>query len=66
MNKYKDKSKVRDFRAWRSCRRKVGFPTRAAAERSGQDVYQCRICGRWHRTGSNARLAAALRRRRAF
>ncbi len=36
-----------------ACGRKLGFPTREAAqaENKGQRAYVCTVCGKWHLTG---------------
>src|SRR5262245_33694353 len=35
---------------------KVGFPSKGAAEKTGQRVYRCPLCKYWHRTGPVRRL----------
>jgi Zn-finger protein len=45
------------------CESKKPFPNReAAAQQHGNDVYQCKFCSKWHRTGSAAMLANGLTR----
>ncbi len=64
MNKYaKQSHKAQKARLrWRMCERKVKFPTEEAAYQKGQQTYRCRFCGQWHRSGSIAKLTAALRK----
>lgn len=48
----------------RACLSKKAFATADEARQPGQDIYRCRHCGQWHRTGAAAALAAVLGRRR--
>ncbi len=66
-NKYRAQSKAaqRARRKIRMCERKVGFLNAAAARQPGQDIYKCRHCELWHRTGQLASLLALTRRVRA-
>lgn len=68
MNKFwKQSSPARvSFRVWRACARKKGFPTAEAAHQRGQEVYRCRHCGQWHRSGALGKLVAAVRSKRSF
>jgi len=50
---------------YNACDRKKAFPTHEAALRKGQDVYHCRFCRQYHRTGSLAQLANNLTKRHA-
>lgn len=49
-----------------ACDRKRAYETEAAAMQPGQMHYQCRYCGKWHRSGSavrQAKIAAAIQGR---
>lgn len=65
-NKYRAQSKVAQLarRRYKACESKKPFPNREAAQQHGNDVYLCRFCGQWHRTGSIAQLANRLTRLR--
>lgn len=64
MNKYKrlaKKSREMTIKA-QSCDRKKKFNNKSEAElNKGQDVYLCRFCGKWHRSGSIGRTLIKLR-----
>lgn len=48
----------------RGCKSKRAYPTReAAAAQKGNDVYQCKFCHQWHRTGAIAALANTMAKR---
>lgn len=66
MNKYADESRraQAERKRARACGMKVAYPSAEAAFQKGQHVYQCQYCRLWHRSGSLARLAAAVRSRR--
>jgi hypothetical protein len=53
---------MNQFQLWKSCLRKKAFPTAEAAYQKGQEIYRCRYCGLWHRTGGTLKLLAQLRR----
>lgn len=67
MNKFLAQSRSAQAarRKVRMCERKVGYSSAEAARQKGQDVYQCKHCGLWHRTGQLAALLALTRRIRA-
>lgn len=67
MNKYRAQSKAahREYKKLRACIRKVRFDTADEARRKGQDIYQCKHCGGWHRSGSVYTLANTLLRKHA-
>lgn len=50
------------LRKWKTCDRKKAYDTREAAFQKGQEVYQCRYCGKFHRSGSLSKLIATVRR----
>ncbi len=64
MNKFRAQSNAAQAarRKFRMCERKVGFPTAEAPRQPGQDIYRCKYCGQWHRTGQLAALLAMARR----
>lgn len=67
MNKYASQSRKAQrsrIRA-RSCENKKAFESADEARQKGQDIYKCRHCGKWHRTGQLASLLALTRRIRA-
>jgi hypothetical protein len=51
---------AREFRRWKMCERKRKYATREEAFQKGQEVYQCKHCGYWHRSGSLASLVAKV------
>ncbi|MDE2098703.1 MAG: hypothetical protein KGL39_15725 [Patescibacteria group bacterium] len=53
---------ARSFQLWKSCQRKRAYPTKELAYQKGQQVYRCRHCGHWHRSGALAKLNAQLKR----
>jgi len=65
MNKYLAESRAsqRARRKRRMCDDKVRYPTAEAARQKGQDIYFCKHCRHWHRSGAVAQLAARLMRR---
>jgi Zn-finger protein len=50
------------LRQWKTCTRKKAYPSREAAFQKGQEVYQCRYCHQFHRSGSLSKLVAALQK----
>lgn len=59
--------KNHSYYLWKSCVRKQAHDTReAAAAQKGMDVYQCRHCGKWHRTSGVGKLVNQLRRTKKF
>jgi ribosomal protein L28 len=64
MNKYRSKSKQAERRRYQACGRKKTYASMEEAVHLGQLVYRCRYCGKFHRSGQVATLAAELRRRR--
>lgn len=69
MNKYARYSKVESTRAalqrFAMCEVKRPYTRRRYARRTGNDVYFCRYCGKWHTSGLIGRLAAQSRKARA-
>ncbi len=65
MNKYRAESRKaqKARRQERMCERKAAYETREEAYQKGQESYHCPYCGKWHRSGSVAKLAAMLRRK---
>lgn len=41
-------------RAEKMCRQKRSFATEEEAFQKGQRIYQCPLCGNWHRSGQQA------------
>jgi Zn-finger protein len=63
-NKYRAQSRAAqaERRKFRMCDRKVGYATPDEARQRGQDIYQCKHCHLWHRTGQLASLLALTRK----
>jgi hypothetical protein len=63
MNKYKQLSE--EARALRSkvkmCLSKRAYNTKEAAMQKSQRVYQCKHCGKWHRSGQFAKFVNYLK-----
>jgi hypothetical protein len=51
---------ARDFKRWKTCERKKKFESADAAFQKGQHVYQCRYCGKWHRSGALTKFIVQL------
>jgi hypothetical protein len=64
-NKYADKAKTARAarRRHNHCTRKVAYETEGDAYQKGQVTYQCRYCGKFHRSGSLADMTSYLRKR---
>jgi hypothetical protein len=65
MNKYKQFAKrAREVgHRYSSCERKRVFDTREEAFQKGQEVYHCKYCGKWHRTGQIHKLVSFSKRK---
>lgn len=63
MNKYKDKSRLARLlrKIAKMCLNKKAFETEEEAFQQGQRIYQCKHCGKWHRSGQMATFIAELR-----
>lgn len=53
------------LRKWKTCTRKRAYPTREAAFQKGQEVYRCRYCRQFHRSGSLSKLVALVRKEKS-
>jgi hypothetical protein len=64
MNKYADQAQA--ARQWRKlqrmCTSKRAYPTAEAASHKSQRVYQCPVCGKFHRSGKFGRFVRELKR----
>jgi len=65
MNKYKKQSGLaRMFRKIaKMCLNKKAFETEEEAFQSGQRIYKCKHCGKWHRSGQLATFIAEIKRK---
>jgi hypothetical protein len=63
MEKYKElKEKIRSQRSKaKMCLNKRKFKTKEAAYLKGQRVYKCKFCGKWHRSGQQARIISEIK-----
>jgi Zn-finger protein len=68
-NKYEEFSKVAQAKIRqqrleshrkKSCENKVAFDELSLAEKTGNDVYRCEFCGKWHTSGSIRRFVKTL------
>ena len=65
MNKYKSLSRrSQRMRIKKTmCTDKVAFETKESAYQKGQQCYQCKYCGKWHRSGKIAKLIAQVNKK---
>jgi hypothetical protein len=63
-NKYKAESRraQKAARRLKACESKAAYATAEEAYQKGQRVYQCRYCGKFHRSGAFAKLVATVSR----
>ena len=64
MEKYKEqKEQIHEQRSReKMCLSKLAFKTKEEAFQKGQRVYQCKFCGKWHRSGQQAKFASELKK----
>lgn len=64
MNKYKAESRRarKAYRKNKACGWKRAYATQEDAFQKGQNVYHCKYCKQWHRTGAMAELIAWVSR----
>ena len=64
MNKYaaESRSSQQERKLRRACTDKVRYATRQEAYQKGQNLYRCKHCDGWHRTGSLATLIYDLKK----
>lgn len=63
MNKYKHLSKkAQQLRSkMKMCLTKRSYETKEEAYQKGQRIYQCKHCGKWHRSGQFAKFLSDLK-----
>ena len=66
MNKYAKQAKEAKLKRIkkRSCEDKARFKTKDDAYQKGQEVYKCKFCGGWHRSGALAKTLALSKGRK--
>jgi hypothetical protein len=67
-NKYDKESKKAQRKARKAhgksvCEKKKAYETREEAHQKGQEVYKCKFCKKWHRSGSLINLLAKTKKR---
>ncbi len=64
MNKYKHLSdEARKLRSKiKMCLSKRSYETKEEAYQKGQEIYKCKHCGKWHRSGQLSRFMYHLRK----
>ena len=64
MNKYKSLSrKLRKERAKeKMCLNKKAYETKEFAYQKGQESYNCKHCGKWHRSGKMTKFIVGVRK----
>ena len=64
MNKYRSLSKqLRDQRSKdKACLNKAVFETKDLAYQKNQQSYQCKHCGKWHRSGKMTKFIVQIKK----
>jgi hypothetical protein len=67
-NKYDKQSKAAQRKARKAhgksvCEKKKSYETREEAHQKGQEVYKCKFCKKWHRSGSLISLLSKAKKK---
>jgi hypothetical protein len=67
-NKYKNlqKQAQEERRRKKMCQEKVQFKNKEEAQASGQRIYKCPYCKKWHRSGQQAFFIAQMKKGSGF